>query len=182
MKIALPSYIYIYNYIYAQIVGNRAAARGRGSKHCFNRKRPFIQQFEHAKRRRLNHQTGIPASFLPAKLAARFESHVRNTSAILHDPSLRRGADRTQIADVTRTQRTPSFALQVYASLSFYGLVTTVSETLHIYIYMCKSVSTQNKTYKYMYTSLLIPNCAKQACDYRRSAECQATHPRVGVY
>ena len=68
------------------VKGTGGASRGAGPKQHINRKRnkpAFIKQPVSAKRLTDNHETGIPSTFLPAKLAARFSAHVRNAAAIL---------------------------------------------------------------------------------------------------
>jgi len=71
------------NALCAPVVGTGGAPRNRGPKLKNNRKRPFINQPASAKRIRITLETGIPSTFVPAELAARFSAHVRNTTAIL---------------------------------------------------------------------------------------------------
>ena len=66
--------------------GTGGAPRGAGPKQHINRKRnkpAFIKQPVSAKRLTVTFETGIPNTFLSAKLAARFSAHVRNAAAIL---------------------------------------------------------------------------------------------------
>ena len=66
--------------------GTGGASRGAGSKQKINRKRvrPVITtQLPIAKRLRAIQETGIPSTFLSAKLAGRFSAHVRNIAGVL---------------------------------------------------------------------------------------------------
>ena len=67
--------------------GTGGASRGAGSKHKINRKRDqgfqISTQLPIAKRLRAIQETGIPSTFLSAKLARRFSAHVRNIADVL---------------------------------------------------------------------------------------------------
>ena len=94
-QFSIPSSSNVAMQPHVPIEGTGGALRGKGTKSRVNRKRMLCRQTPIAKRRRLSPVIGIPISFLPASLAARFGAHVRNVAAILPNQDLRRGAGST---------------------------------------------------------------------------------------